>query len=45
MEVADNVPGLIGVRDSKIPSGPVLVFGSAEWSVFVGGVKDGALDG
>lgn len=44
VEVADNVPGLIGVRDSKIPSGPVLVFAPSEWSAFVGGIKGGALD-
>jgi hypothetical protein len=34
----------IAVRDSKNPSGPVLVFTSAEWDAFVGGAKDGEFD-
>lgn len=27
LEVADNLPGVVGVRDSKDPTGPALVFG------------------
>ena len=34
----------VGVRDSKDPNGPVLVFTAAEWAAFVGGVKDGEFD-
>lgn len=44
VEVADNLPGAVGVRDSKDPAGPVLAFGLAEWSAFVGGVKSGEFD-
>jgi hypothetical protein len=33
--------GAVGVRDSKDPSGPVLVFTPGEWAAFVGGVQDG----
>ncbi|MEU7799328.1 DUF397 domain-containing protein [Micromonospora arborensis] len=35
LEVADNLPGLVGVRDSKDPSGPVLVVAPAAWRSFV----------
>lgn len=44
VEVADNLPGLVAVRDSKDPAGPALVFSPFEWSAFVGGVKDGEFD-
>ncbi|PTA43407.1 DUF397 domain-containing protein [Micromonospora sp. RP3T] len=35
VEVADNLPDVVGVRDSKDPSGPVLVFGPTTWRAFV----------
>ncbi|TNH24920.1 DUF397 domain-containing protein [Micromonospora orduensis] len=35
VEVADNLPGIVGVRDSKDPEGPALVFGPASWRAFV----------
>ncbi|MCG5441903.1 DUF397 domain-containing protein [Micromonospora sp. NIE79] len=35
VEVADNLPGAVGVRDSKDPTGPVLVFAPAAWRAFV----------
>ncbi|MFG1917567.1 DUF397 domain-containing protein [Micromonospora sp. NPDC048898] len=35
VEVADNLPGVIGVRDSKDPAGPALTFGPATWRAFV----------
>ncbi|MGC5010665.1 DUF397 domain-containing protein [Streptosporangium sp. DT93] len=44
VEVAANLPGVVAVRDSKDPHGPNLTFTPAEWRVFVGGVKAGALD-
>lgn len=44
VEVADNLPGVIGVRDSKDPAGPALIFTPEEWAAFVGGVKDGEFD-
>jgi hypothetical protein len=38
------VAGAIAVRDSKNPSGPVLVFTPGEWDAFVDGAKDGEFD-
>ncbi|MFY1617413.1 DUF397 domain-containing protein [Micromonospora sp. WMMD736] len=35
VEVADNLPGVVGVRDSKDPSGTVLLFAPAAWRAFV----------
>ncbi|MCN0176930.1 DUF397 domain-containing protein [Salinispora arenicola] len=35
VEVAGNLPGIVGVRDSKDPAGPALVFGPAAWRAFV----------
>jgi hypothetical protein len=39
VEVAGNVPGVVPVRDSKIPGGPVLVVSGASWNAFVGFLK------
>lgn len=41
VEVAENLPGVIAVRDSKNPAGPALIFTPAEWAAFIDGVKDG----
>ncbi len=38
VEVADGVPGVIPVRDSKVPGGAVLVIGSVAWTEFIGAV-------
>ncbi|WP_025620009.1 DUF397 domain-containing protein [Salinispora cortesiana] len=35
VEVADNLSGIVGVRDSKDPTGPALVFGPGAWRAFV----------
>lgn len=35
---------VIGVRDSKDPDGPRLVFTPAEWDAFLAGVKTGEFD-
>ncbi|SCG79405.1 protein of unknown function [Micromonospora echinaurantiaca] len=35
VEVADNLPGVVLVRDSKDPSGPVLTVGPHNWRAFV----------
>ncbi len=43
VEVADGVPGLIPVRDSKRPSGPVVVFPAEGWGPFVAAVRGGRL--
>ncbi|MEV5375679.1 DUF397 domain-containing protein [Streptomyces nondiastaticus] len=33
--------GIVPVRDSKIPGGPVLTLGPGAWSSFVTAVRDG----
>jgi uncharacterized protein DUF397 len=35
----------VAVRDSKDPSGPVLLFTPLEWRAFLAGVRDGEFDG
>ncbi|AEB47583.1 DUF397 domain-containing protein [Micromonospora maris] len=35
VEVATNVPGVVGVRDSKDAAGAVLTFEAYAWRVFV----------
>ncbi|MFD5396823.1 DUF397 domain-containing protein [Streptomyces sp. NPDC127097] len=45
VEVADDFPGIIPVRDSKDPHGPAIIFPAAAWSSFVTAVKDTALPG
>ncbi|MFH8606262.1 DUF397 domain-containing protein [Streptomyces sp. NPDC018029] len=35
VEVADGVPGVVPVRDSKVAQGPALVIGAGAWSAFV----------
>ncbi|KUO20585.1 DUF397 domain-containing protein [Streptomyces dysideae] len=42
VEIADGYPGLVPVRDSKLPEGRVLVFGASSWSAFVHGVREPA---
>jgi hypothetical protein len=44
VEVAKNLPGVVGVRDSKDRSGPALTFTPEQWAAFVDGVKDGEFD-
>jgi uncharacterized protein DUF397 len=41
VEVADGVPGVVPVRDSKDPNGPALVFPAEAWTEFLGAVKAG----
>lgn len=41
VEVADNLPGIVAVRDSKDPAGPALILTPAQWEAFVSGVKCG----
>jgi hypothetical protein len=36
VEVALNIQGIVGVRDSKDPAGPALVFTPDEWREFTG---------
>jgi len=39
VEVADGFPGIVPVRDSKAPQGPVLVVPASSWSSFVTAVR------
>lgn len=41
VEVAFLDGGQVGVRDSKNPTGPALVFTPGEWDAFTAGVNDG----
>jgi Domain of unknown function (DUF397) len=43
VEVAE-LPDAIAVRDSKNPTGPVLIFTVAEWRAFVEGVHAGEFE-
>ena len=38
VEVLDDVPGVVPVRDSKLTDGPVLIVPAAAWSAFVTGI-------
>lgn len=44
VEVANLGPNAVGVRDSKDPSQPYLVFDRDEWVAFIGGVHRGEFD-
>jgi Domain of unknown function (DUF397) len=44
VEVADNLSGVVAVRDSKDPGGPVLAFGPDEWRAFMAAIKMGEFD-
>ncbi|GGM60768.1 hypothetical protein GCM10011608_52290 [Micromonospora sonchi] len=39
VEVADNLPGLVAVRDSKDRDGGVLTFGPTAWRTFVASAR------
>ena len=45
VEIAGGLPGAVGVRDSKDPAGPALVFSPRTWRAFVAKVKSGGFDG
>ncbi|MCX5450979.1 MULTISPECIES: DUF397 domain-containing protein [Streptomyces] len=45
VEVVDDLPGIIPVRDSKDPHGPTIVFPANAWSSFVSAVKNTNLPG
>ncbi|WP_307644373.1 DUF397 domain-containing protein [Nocardia uniformis] len=44
MEAAHLTGSTVGVRDSKDPTGPALIFGPGEWDDFVAGVRSGKFD-
>ncbi|MFH9333118.1 DUF397 domain-containing protein [Streptomyces althioticus] len=37
--MADGLPGIVPVRDSKAPQGPTLRFEEASWAAFIGDLK------
>ncbi|MFG2349320.1 DUF397 domain-containing protein [Streptomyces phaeochromogenes] len=39
VEVRDDLPGIVPVRDSKTPAGPALMFPTSAWALFVGALK------
>jgi hypothetical protein len=39
VEVAQNLAGVVAVRDSKNPGGPALVFPRSAWRLFVDQVR------
>ena len=44
VEVADLADGEVAVRNSRHPSGPVLVYTRAEIAAFIEGVRGGEFD-
>jgi hypothetical protein len=44
VEIADNLPGVVAVRDSKDPDGPVLAFMPDGWRAFTVAIKAGEFD-
>ncbi len=45
VEVAQNLPAIVAVRDSKDPAGAPLVVTRAAWAAFLGTVKHGGSGG
>ena len=43
VEVALNVPGVVGVRDSVDPDGPVLAVSPSAWRALTSRIKNGDL--
>ncbi|QFQ99644.1 DUF397 domain-containing protein [Streptomyces phaeolivaceus] len=39
VEIAPAIPGLVPVRDSKVPHGPVLLINRFAWLSFIGLVR------
>ncbi|MGN5635646.1 DUF397 domain-containing protein [Streptomyces sp. AC154] len=39
VEIADDFPGVVPVRDSKNPTGPALLIETAAWDAFVSSLK------
>lgn len=39
VEVADNLPSFVAVRDSKDPAGPALTFSPSAWTRFIRSTK------
>ncbi|MFJ1595114.1 DUF397 domain-containing protein [Kitasatospora albolonga] len=39
VEVSDDFPGVVPVRDSKQPEGPAVIFGTSAWTAFVDNIR------
>ena len=39
VEISEDFPGIVPVRDSKTPNGPALVVPAAAWAAFVQTLK------
>ncbi|WP_406380988.1 DUF397 domain-containing protein [Streptomyces sp. NBC_01618] len=39
VEIADDFPGIIPVRDSKNPTGPALLIPTSAWNDFIASLK------
>ncbi|MET9093119.1 DUF397 domain-containing protein [Streptomyces cyaneofuscatus] len=39
VEVSDDLPGVVPVRDSKQPEGPAVIFGTTAWTAFISDVR------
>ncbi|MFC4586119.1 DUF397 domain-containing protein [Sphaerisporangium corydalis] len=44
VEVATNIPGLVAIRDSKVPHGSALVVLPAQWGAFLQRIRTGDRD-
>ena len=42
VEVADNLSGIVAIRDSKNSNGPVLLLTPAQWREFITGLRANA---
>ena len=45
VEVADNLPGVVAVRDSKDPTGPTLTFTPEAWRGFLATLDSDTIGG
>jgi hypothetical protein len=43
VEVADNLSGIVAVRDSKDSNGPVLLLAPVQWREFITGLRANAV--
>ena len=39
-----SIDGMVAIRDSKDPDGPILRYTTAEWHAFLDGAKKGEFD-
>jgi hypothetical protein len=44
VEVADNLPQIVAVRDTKNRDGATLTFTHRDWSAFLAGIRNGDFD-